>query len=223
MSSRLDSVIRIVGSTMMGAKGTKLRAGFEALSGCDGKTYRHFRSLCGGPVGSSSRQFSPSTVWKKAESIGFARFEDAVGARPISPPLRPALHNDVPRVVSDAAPSVHPSLNDVRHLVVPEGMTLDLPGIYAWKIEGGAVYVGRYTNKSRILREYENNIRRLLSGEPYRRQKPTGFRRIHRALADAVRHHRRIELHILQNCLPHELDHQERSWIAAIGRGGLDG
>lgn len=103
-----------------------------------------------------------------------------------------------------------------------EGTTFDLPGIYAWRIEGVGTYVGRYTNRSRPVREYANNVRKLLAGEPYRKSKPGNFRHIHRVLALAMQEGRSISLLLVQNCSVEELNEREQFWIAEIGIGSLN-
>jgi len=114
-------------------------------------------------------------------------------------------------------------LNDVRVLVVLNGATLDAPGIYTWSIEGVGVYVGKFTRKSRPLREYNKNVRNLLTGRSYRKGNPDGFRRIHRALADALQNGNQIFLHITENCDPAELNERERKAIEVLASGDLNG
>lgn len=224
MSLRLDRIITIIKPCIPVQEGTRLYTGFEELSTCNGKTYRHFRSLCGGPVGSKGRRYSPSTVWRSAEASGFARFEDGA----VTIPSR-TLQKDFSdlNVAADSqqddAPTLVQTLNDVRQLIVADGVSLDLPGIYAWKIEGIGLYIGKFTRKSRPLREYNKNVTRLLRGEMYRPQNPMGFRPVHRALARAVDDGLGIELHILENCSPDNLDTRERHLISTIAYGNLNG
>ena len=118
--------------------------------------------------------------------------------------------------------ATHTSLNEVRELIIVEGVDTNLLGIYAWKIEGVGVYVGKYTKKSRPLREYNKNVRRLLNGQPYRPQKPNGYRVIHRALAKAVQEGSNIELHILENCSAGNHNEREQHYIATLGSGNLN-
>ncbi len=51
-------------------------------------------------------------------------------------------------------------------------------GIYLWEIEGVGSYVGETRDLASRLREYPNNIRKLLLGLPYRKAKAVSFRRI---------------------------------------------
>mgnify|MGYP000044152194 CR=1 FL=1 len=224
MSLRMDRIITILKPRNPMREGTQLYSGFEELSNCNGKTYRHFRSLCGGPVGSKGRRFSPSTVWRLAEASGFAEFENSTVTLASN-----AFQKDIfdIKVVANSqqedAPAIFQALNDVRQLIVAGGVNLDLPGIYAWKIEGIGMYIGKYTRKSRPLSEYNKNVRRLLSCEKYRPQNPTGFRRVHRALARAITDGLAIELHILENCSPENLTSRERHLISPIASGNLNG
>lgn len=224
MSLRLERTIAILNKCIPVREGTRLYAGFEALSTCNGKTYRHFRSLCGGPVGSKNRRFSPSAVWRSAEASGFARFED--GALTIPSPTLQDGYSD-PSTAADPmqgdAPELLQALNDIRELIVADGVSLDSPGIYAWKIESIGVYVGKYTHSSRPLREYNRNVTRLLGGKSYRRQNPAGFRRVHRALARAVADGLSIELHILENCSASDLNEREKHFISTMAFGNLNG
>ena len=219
---RYDMTIILTPKRIPVRVGTKLHAGFTALSECDGKSYGYFRSLAGGPVGSTKRRFSPSTVIKLAQSTGFARLE-GIALAALAPKAVEKSYSPVTAPDGSAEVGANgPALNAVRRLVVPDGLSLDRPGIYAWIIEGGAVYFGRYTRKSRPLKEYDKNVRRIFLNEPYRPRKPGGFRRIHHALAEAVRDGRDIELRILENCSPGNLNCRERHWIASEARGELN-
>jgi len=61
---------------------------------------------------------------------------------------------------------------------------------------------------------------RLLSGRPYRKGRPHGFRRIHRELAKADRFGPQITLIILENVEGHAINMREQELIAE--RGGLN-
>ena len=113
-------------------------------------------------------------------------------------------------------------LNEVRTLRIDNGVSLDRPGIYAWTIEDVGCYVGKYTRKSRPLREYDKNVHRLHSGIAYRPQKPDGFRSIHRALAEAVSAGRAIELRIVANTESGDLNELERHYIQILAWGDLN-
>jgi hypothetical protein len=51
-----------------------------------------------------------------------------------------------------------------------------LLGLYVGKAKAGA---------KRQLSHYKRNVQNFLEGKPYRKNNPRGYRRIHRALADA--------------------------------------
>ena len=103
---------------------------------------------------------------------------------------------------------------------IPEGRSLTLPGIYEWRIEGVGSYVGKSKGLTRRLREYPNNVRKLLSGLPYRRGKPDRFRRIHHELRAAMESGRRVTVTIIENCSVDEINERERYWI--VQRGDLN-
>ena len=97
-----------------------------------------------------------------------------------------------------------------------------LPPIYMWEIQGVSGEVrGRYVGKAkagskRPRTHYSRNVRNALAGKPYRLQAPAGFRRIHRALADAVREGLVIKLTFLANVPEGEsINEHERAWIRA--------
>lgn len=111
---------------------------------------------------------------------------------------------------------------------IPEGVTLDLPGIYEWAITypDGSIrrYVGKYTCRSRPTREYHANVERILDGRPYRKAAPTGFRGVHKELAEATKDGRAIVLTILENAVPEDLNRREQALIRERGatlNGGL--
>lgn len=72
--SRMTEVITVLKSDIPVSPGSQLYDGFVALKKCHGKSYQAFRDMCGGTKGSSGRKFSPSTVRRKAEELGFAMF-----------------------------------------------------------------------------------------------------------------------------------------------------
>ncbi|HME27141.1 MAG TPA: hypothetical protein VKI44_38440 [Acetobacteraceae bacterium] len=86
------------------------------------------------------------------------------------------------------------------------------PGIYRWRIEEAGTYIGKYTKIRRPKKEYRRNVARILKG--LRSHHPNGkFRRIHHALADAVRDGRCITLTIVTNCTRSELNQVEQDFI----------
>lgn len=83
--------------------------------------------------------------------------------------------------------------------IVIVGVDPERPGIYEWRIEGVGVYIGQYGRARRPRSEYKNNVSNILSGRPYRKGKPDGFRAIHRELAEAVRRGYHVTLTLLEN------------------------
>jgi hypothetical protein len=104
---------------------------------------------------------------------------------------------------------------------VKKGVDTSKPGLYEWEIEEVGSYIGKYKRITRPTKEYPRNINNLLLGRGYRKKKPDGFRRIHRALAEAHIKKRKIKLIILENAQEPEINHRERELIAE--RGALNG
>lgn len=106
-------------------------------------------------------------------------------------------------------------------IVIPDGVTLDKPGIYERAIAypDGSIrcYVGKYTRRSRPMREYRANVERILDGRPYRKASPEGFRYVHRELAVAASEGRAIVLTIVENALPEALNRREQALIRERG------
>ena len=67
------------------------------------------------------------------------------------------------------------------------------PLIYMWEIRNHAgQLIGRYVGKAkaganRPRKHYARNVANILAGKPYRKGNPDGYRRVHRALAEAER------------------------------------
>lgn len=91
---------------------------------------------------------------------------------------------------------------------------ISLPGIYEWRIGDAAVYVGKAKRLRKRIREYPNNVRKLLTGAPYRRGKATAFRDIHHHLRRAHDEQIVVRVRVLENCENDELNSREQYWIA---------
>jgi len=102
-------------------------------------------------------------------------------------------------------------------LHIAEGADCSRPGLYEWHIECVGRYICKFKRINRPLKEYGRNVVRLVSGLPYRKGKPDGFRRIHVELAQAVRSGRRIELTILENPSLADINRRERELISERG------
>ena len=116
----------------------------------------------------------------------------------------------------------------MQFIVIPSPIDEAKALIYMWEIRTAAGdIVGRYVGKAkagskRPRTHYARNVRNVLDGKPYRRLAPDGFRRIHRALAEAVRSGLSIELTFLANVPEGEsLNQHERTWIKAKECAGL--
>ena len=112
-----------------------------------------------------------------------------------------------------------------REIVVP-GVDPAQPGLYEWRIDGVGTYIGQYTHASRPGREYGLNVGRLLANRPYRKAKPSGFRRVHQELAKAAAAGRMITLTLLENQIVKvDRNRRERELIAErrieAERGGM--
>ena len=82
----------------------------------------------------------------------------------------------------------------------------NLTGLYIGKAKGGA---------KRPTTHYRQNVNRLLAGKPYRAGNPEGYRKSHRALAEAVKLGYTIELSFVCNVAPGEsIDQVEQLCIA---------
>lgn len=100
---------------------------------------------------------------------------------------------------------------------------VNAPLIYLWEITDAAgQIVGRYVGKAeggakRPTRAYEANVNRLLEERPYR-TKGRDYRRVHQALATAVRAEHSITLRYLCNVSPDEdIYAVEQHYIRAYG------
>ena len=103
---------------------------------------------------------------------------------------------------------------------LPHTLRVDLPLIYMWEIhDKDGKLLGRYVGKAksgakRPLTHYSRNVANILARKPYRKANPDGYRRIHRALADAQCHGNSITLQFLCNVLPGEtIDEVEQRHI----------
>lgn len=110
---------------------------------------------------------------------------------------------------------------------LPREPNASRPLIYMWEIrDGNGALLGRYIGKARggadrPLKHYKRNVANILSGKPYRKGNPDGYRRIHLALAEAERQAYRITLQFLCNVAPHEnINQVERSLIRLHNSSG---
>ncbi len=99
------------------------------------------------------------------------------------------------------------------------------PGIYEWRIEGVGVYVGKAKKLKSRVRDYPNNVRKLIAGLPWHGNPAKSYRAIHMALRQAHDDGLSVTVSFLENCSLEDLASRERYWIAARAReadaGGL--
>jgi hypothetical protein len=95
-----------------------------------------------------------------------------------------------------------------------EHIDLDRPGIYEWRIGSDSLYIGKSERLRGRIREYPNNVRKLITGEAYRKNKPTRYRDIHHELRAAHDGMTPVIVTILENCARADLNQRERYWIA---------
>ncbi len=100
---------------------------------------------------------------------------------------------------------------------IAQGIDLDLPGIYEWRIEGSGSYIGKSKRLKRRLREYPNNVRKLALNLPYRAGKPTSFRAIHHEMFRAHVDGRPVVFSVIENCPLERLNEREQFWIKSRG------
>lgn len=99
-------------------------------------------------------------------------------------------------------------------LDIGESIDVGLPGIYEWRIGVDSLYIGKSARLRGRIREYPNNVRKLIAGDAYRKGKPTSYREIHRALRIAHDDMIEVSLTVLENCGREVLNQRERYWIA---------
>lgn len=107
---------------------------------------------------------------------------------------------------------------------IPEHIDLDQPGVYEWRIGHDSIYIGKSARLSGRIREYPNNVRKLIAGEAYRRGNPTSYRAIHHELRAAHDRLLAVSVTVIENCRKDDLNKRERYWIATrraeAGQGG---
>jgi hypothetical protein len=115
--------------------------------------------------------------------------------------------------IADPVPVILPSDWYIFHVI--DGVDIDRPGIYQWKIEGSGSYIGKYGHISRPTKRYGWNVSRMLNGKPPSSGNPQ-FRRVHHALLKAHKDKKRIELIILENVSPDRINQRERDLITQL-------
>ncbi|MGV3553631.1 MAG: hypothetical protein ACO1OD_00065 [Croceibacterium sp.] len=106
---------------------------------------------------------------------------------------------------------------------LPPSIDVMKPGIYEWRIGQFAVYVGKSKRLRSRIREYPNNVQKLINEAPYRLTNPDGFGEIHRYLHEASLQGYRATVTVLENCEEPELNARERYWIELRRKEARDG
>jgi hypothetical protein len=96
---------------------------------------------------------------------------------------------------------------------ISDHINLDAPGIYEWRIEGVGVYIGNSNHLRRRLKEYLNNVRNIVSGLPYRKNNPDGFRVVHHHLYEVWKRRSAVTWTVLENCELASLNDRKQFWI----------
>lgn len=99
-------------------------------------------------------------------------------------------------------------------LSFPSEIYPDQPGIYEWRIGDQGPYIGKSKRLRKRIREYPNNVRKLIYGLPYRKGKPTAYREVHHELRLAHDQFLTVTVTVLENCEHSQLDVREQHWIA---------
>lgn len=107
---------------------------------------------------------------------------------------------------------------------VPSQVDTSRALIYLWEIldsEGKVccMYVGKASRGAdRPRTQYRRNVNNILAGRPYRKGKPTGFRAIHRRMAEAVQAGEVMRLSFICNvALDENINEIERFWQNHFG------
>ena len=102
------------------------------------------------------------------------------------------------------------------------------PLIYKWLIQDAhgnlvGVYIGKAKcGQRRPTSHYSRNVSNALAGKPYRKNKASGFRKVHLALVEAIKLGHNIELHFVCNVNPVEgINRVEKEWIERLNCKGI--
>lgn len=162
------------------------------------------------PDNESPREQRLEKIWAKLEALGITE-QDILDAVAWARQKSGAAVSSESKAPSETEAFVLPE--PWFEYSVADGVDESKPGIYQWTIEGVGSYIGKYSHIDRPRKQYGRNVERKINLKPYRRSKEEGFRRIHEALAEAVRSNRRVQLRILQNADPAELNACEQAFI----------
>ena len=94
-----------------------------------------------------------------------------------------------------------------------EGFDLNSAGIYEWRILGVGVYVGKAKKLRQRIKNYPNNVRRMIEGLHWHGNPKKDYRPIHYALRDAFEEGIPVSVTVLEICEPDSRAERERHWI----------
>jgi hypothetical protein len=87
--------------------------------------------------------------------------------------------------------------------MIDNAVNRNAPLLYRIVIDGRFYYIGCANSARRPLIHYGRNVQRLKDGKAYRKNKPDGFRAIHRQLFEASQNGWNIVIELLRNVSPH--------------------
>jgi hypothetical protein len=89
----------------------------------------------------------------------------------------------------------------------------DASGIYEWRITGIGIYVGKAMRLWSRIRDYPNNVRRMIDGQAWHGNPARDYRPIHYALRRAHDEGLPASVTILEICDANLRSERERYWI----------
>jgi hypothetical protein len=97
--------------------------------------------------------------------------------------------------------------------VFDERYDLNCAGVYEWLIEDTGLYIGKAKILKERVRDYPNNVRRMLEGLPWHGNPNKDYRPIHYALRQAYDEELFVSVSILETCDLSIRAERERYWI----------
>ncbi|WP_213981640.1 GIY-YIG nuclease family protein [Sphingomonas sp. dw_22] len=98
-------------------------------------------------------------------------------------------------------------------LSIEENFDLNRSGIYEWRIAGVGIYVGKAKTLRRRIRDYPNNVRRMINGLAWHGNSSKDYRQIHHELRRAYDSGTQVSVAVLEICDPSSRAERERHWI----------
>jgi hypothetical protein len=94
------------------------------------------------------------------------------------------------------------------------GVDPDSPLLYRITIGGNLSYVGCANSARRPQKAYKRNLQRMIDGQPYRKNKPDGFRLVHRRMFEAIQRGEDVVIDLIRNVAKNDKFIEERAEIA---------